>query len=129
MKPSDIPSELPIALDGVCALSLECWRLKRLAEQVGDTSARLGLRHSVRRITDTLGKMDIEVLDFAGRTYDPGMVPEVVEVREDGALPDGCAVIDETIAPTVTWRGQVVSSGQVIVRRSAERPQESSEVV
>ena len=129
MKSSDIPSELPIALDEACALSLECWRLRRLAEQVGDTSAGSGLRHAVRRITDTLGKMGIELFDFAGRTYDPGMVPEVVGVREDGALPDGRAVIDETIAPTVTWRGQVVSPGQVIVRRSAERPQESSEVV
>ena len=96
MKSSDIPSELPIALDGACALSLECWRLRRLAEQMGDTSAGLGLRHAVRRISDTLGKMGIEAFDFAGRTYDPGMVPEVIEVREDGDLPDGRTVIDET---------------------------------
>jgi len=46
------------------------------------------------------------------------MVPEVVEVREDQGLPDGHAIIDETVAPTVTWRGQVIKAGQIIVKRS-----------
>ena len=54
--------------------------------------------------------MGIEVVDFSGRPYDPGMVPEVVEVREDQGLPDGHAIIDETVAPTVTWRGQVIKA-------------------
>ena len=68
--------------------------------------------------------MGIEMVDFAGRTYDPGMVPEVVEVREDQGLPDGLAVIDETIAPTVTWHGQVVNPDKLreaFFRRPQER--------
>ena len=32
-----------------------------------------------------------EIIDFAGRTYDPGLVPEVVEVRQDETLPEGHA--------------------------------------
>ncbi len=32
-------------------------------------------------------------------------------------------VIDETIAPTVTWRGKVIEPGQIIVKRSPVRPQ------
>jgi hypothetical protein len=124
-----IPAELPMALDVACALSLECWRLSQIAELLKDSNAGAGLRHAVRRITETLQGMGIEVVDFAGRTYDPGMVPEVVEVREDQGLPDGHAVIDETITPTVTWRGQVVKPGQIIVKRSPVRPQEYTEVV
>src|SRR5439155_625225 len=85
--------------------------------------------HAVRRITEILERMGIEVVDFAGRTYDPGMVPEVVEVREDQGLPNGHAVIDETIAPTVSWCGQVVKPGQIIVKRSPVQPQEYTEVV
>ena len=124
-----IPAELPMALDGACALSLECWRLSRIAELLKDSNEGSGLRHAVRRITETLQGMGIEVVDFAGRTYDPGMVPEVVEIGEDQGLPDGHAVIDETIAPTVTWRGQVVKPGQIIVKRSPVRPQGDTEVV
>ena len=111
-------------IEAACALSLECWRLSRIAELVKDGNQGSGLRHAVRRITETLKEMGIELVDFAGRTYDPGMVPEVVEVREDQGLPDGRAIIDETIAPTVTWRGQVVKPGQIIVKRSPVRPQE-----
>jgi len=127
MKSSAIPAEVPISLEGVCTLSLECWRLGRLAKDMVGNNAGSGLRHAVRCITDTLGKMGIEVVDFAGRIYDPGMVPRVVEVREDHSLPDGHAVVDETIMPTVTWRGQVISAGQIIVRSSAVRPHESGE--
>jgi hypothetical protein len=123
-----IPSEVPVAMEGACAISLECWRLRRIAELVNDSNEGSGLRHAVRHITETLEVMGIEVVDFTGRTYDPGMVPEVVEVREDQGLPDGHTVIDETIAPTVTWRGQVVKPGQIILRRSRVRPKESAEV-
>jgi hypothetical protein len=128
MNSKTIPAELPMAVEGACTLSLECWRLTRIAELLKDSNEGSGLRHAVRRITETLEVMGIEVVDFTGRTYDPGMVPEVVEVREDHGLPDGLAVIDETIAPTVTWRRQVVKPGQIIVRRSPVRPQESTEV-
>jgi hypothetical protein len=124
MNPKTIPAKLPMDTDGACALSLECWRLNLIAEVLRDSSEGAGLRHAVRRITETLKGMDIEVVDFAGRPYDPGMVPEVVEVREDRGLPEGHLIIDETIAPTVTWRGQVIKPGQIIVKRSFGRPQE-----
>ena len=118
MNSKTIPAELAMAVEGVCTLSLECWRLSRIGKLLKNSNEGTGLRHAVRRITETLEGMGIEVVDFAGRTYDPGMVPEVVEVREDQGLPNGHAVIDETIAPTVTWRGQVVKPGQIIVKRS-----------
>jgi hypothetical protein len=124
MNSKTIPAELPIAIEGVCTVSLECWRLMRIADLVKVGNAGLALRHAARRIAEALKEIDIEVVDFAGRNYDPGMVPEVVEVREVPDLPDGHAVIDETIAPTVTWRGQVVKPGQIIVKRSFVKSQE-----
>jgi len=128
MNSKTIPAELPMTVESAYALSLECWRLSGIAELLKDSSEGAGLRHAVRCITDILDGMGIQIVTFDKRTYDPGMVPEVVEVREDQGLPDGLAVIDETIAPTVTWRGQVVKPGQIILRRSPVRPQESTEV-
>jgi hypothetical protein len=129
MNSKMIPGELPMTVDAACTLSLECWRLSRIAELLRDSNEGAGLRHAVRRITETLKAMGIEVVDFAGQPYDPGMVPQVVEVREDNALPDGHAIIDETIAPTVTWRGQVIKPGEIIVKRSPVRPQEYTKVI
>jgi len=128
MDSMTIPTELTMDADDACALSLECWRLSLIAEVLKDSNQGPALRHAVRRITETLKGMGIEVVDFVGRPYDPGMVPEVVEVREDEGLPDGRAIIDETIAPTVTWRGQVIKHGQIIVKRSS-LSQEHTKVV
>src|ERR1700692_3583028 len=96
----------------------------RIAELVKVGNTGLALRHAARRIAKVLKESGIEVVDFAGRNYDPGMVPEVVEVREVPDLPDGSAVVEETIAPTVTWRGQVVRPGQIMLKRSSMRSQE-----
>ncbi len=120
-----IPDELVISVEGACDISLECWRLSHLAQLEKGSNDGAGLRHAARRIAETLNAMGIEIIDFAGRIYDPGLVPEVVEVRQDETLPDGHAVIEETIAPTVTWRGQVVKPGQIIVKRS---PPKSAEI-
>src|ERR1700686_3491038 len=129
MNAKTIPAEVPLDTEGACALALDVWRLSLIAELLRDSNEGAGVRHAVRRITETLKGMGIDVVDFAGRPYDPGMVPEVVEVREDQGLPDGQAIIDETIAPTVTWRGQVIKTGQIIVKRSSVRPQEQTKVV
>ena len=118
-----------MTMEGVCTLSFECWRLSRIADSLKHSSEGAGLRRAVRRISETLAAVGIEVADFTRQTYDPGMVPEVVEVREDQELPNGRAVIDETIAPTVIWRGQVIRPGQIIVKRSPTSSQESTEAV
>lgn len=124
MNAKAVPDELAISAEGACESSLECWRLSQFAELRKDSNEGAGLRHAVRRITEVLNAMEIEIIDFAERIYDPGLVPEVVEVRLDDTLPVGHAVIEETIAPTVTWRGQVIKPGQIIVRRSPLGPKE-----
>lgn len=128
MNTKNIPDEIPMATEGVCTLALECWRLRRISELVKHGNEAAGIRHVVRRLTEILEVMGIKMVEFTGRTYDPGMVPEVVEVRQDREQSDGLAVIDETIAPTVTWHGQVVRPGQITLRRSPTGPQDSTEV-
>lgn len=127
MNQVKIPKELSIDMDGACSLSLECWRLNRIADLFKDSNEGVGIRHGTRRIAETLDKLGLKVIDFAGRTYDPGMVPEVVEVREDLALLNGIEVVDETITPTLIWCGHVVKPGQIIVRRSSATMQGNAE--
>jgi hypothetical protein len=127
MSATGVPSELSIATEGACALAVECWRLKRASELTKDASAKSVIRHAVRHLTETFEGLGIEVIDFVGRPYDAGMVPEVVEVREDLERLDH-AVVEETVAPTITWRGQVVIPGRIVVRRSGASSVESSGV-
>ena len=128
MSEVQLPLELAIGLEAACELSVECWRLRRLSELARDATTRTALRHAVRHMTEVLDKLDIQAVDLAGRAYDAGMVQEVIEIRQDLELAEGHAMVEETVAPTVTWRGQVVHRGQIIVRRSSGTPRESSEV-
>jgi hypothetical protein len=123
-----VPTELSVSIDAACDISLQCWRLRQLAELQKDSKDGAGLRHATSCITEALNTMGIEIIDLAGRIYDPGLVAEVVEVHHDETFPDGHAVIEETITPTVTWRGQVIKPGQIIVKRSPLPPAESSEI-
>jgi hypothetical protein len=127
MTATAVPSELSIAMQAACALAVECWRLKRLSELTADASARAVVRRAVRQLTETLEELSIEVIDFVGRPYDSGMVPEVVEVR-DGLEQSEQAVVEETVAPTITWRGQVVIPGRIIVSRFGTSSVESSRI-
>lgn len=118
MTSSSVPSEIAIGMADIRALSTECWRLGRMA-QGADGATGAGLRYAFRRLNEILRGTEVEVVDLTGRAYDAGMVAEVVEIREDMDLPAGHSVVDETIAPTLTWRGTVISAGQIVVRRSA----------
>jgi hypothetical protein len=113
-----IPTEIAIGMGDIRALGAECWRLGRLA-QTADGATGAGLRYALRRLNEILRGTEVEVVDLSGRAYDPGMVAEVVEIRNDLDLPPGHSVVEETIAPTLTWRGTVISAGQIVVRRSA----------
>ena len=124
-----VSEALAISIEGACDISLECWRLSQLAELKKDSSDSASLRHSTGRITEALNALGIEIVDFAGRTYVPGLVPEVVEVRLDDTLPDGHAIIEETISPTVTLHGQVIRPGQIVVKRSSFGSVEIAEVI
>ena len=127
MSSLNVPSELQIPMERACVLSIECWRLGRLADSLKQTNNRMALVRAVRQITEILSEAGIEVVDFIGRNYDPGMVPEVLEVRDDPDIPEETAVIDETVSPTIMWHGQVIKPGQIIVRQAPAKPRDSVE--
>lgn len=114
-----LPNDLPLSLTSCCSLAAEVWRLKRQANALNNTQDGLSLRYTARQLSRLLEELELVVVDLSGRPYDPGMIQEVLEVRKDPTMPEGQVLIDETISPTVTWRGSVVQAGQVSLRRSA----------
>jgi hypothetical protein len=123
-----LPSEFRFSIEEACTLSTQCWRLGRLADCSHDNNDRSQIRYAVRQMTEILEAKALRVIDFSGRAYDPGMAPEIVEVREDPDMPDGHSIIEETVSPTVTWEGQLIKPGQVILKRSPTAVKQNSEV-
>ena len=108
---------LPVATAG--QLATECWRLGRLkkAACIVDDD-RLALDRAVRRLNEILNSVGLQIIDFAGTAYDPGIVPEVIDVQIDSTFPTGTSLIDETVLPTVTWGNKVIQVGQIIVKQA-----------
>jgi hypothetical protein len=127
MNMSTMPPELPISVQSIITLAIESWRIGRIASLLGNAHEAASLRYAARQFSEVLSEMNIELVDLAGRSYDPGMAPEVVDVQDDPKLGVGIVVIDETISPTVMWRGQVIEAGQIGLRRgyaTAQSPME-----
>lgn len=109
--------DVSVSIEEICALSVEHWRLRKLVDELKDSKLGHGIRLSIGRSGEVLARLGIEIIDLAGRGHDPGMTPEVIEVRADNSLSPGQVVVDETVSPIVMWRGRVVASGQIVVRR------------
>ena len=112
-----LPSSVSVSSDGVCALYSEIWRLEQLAELLVDRIQSASARRIARQIRAGLAEIDVEIIDYAGRPYDPGMVPEVLDVQLVDGVADVGDTVSETIEPTLVWRGQVLRRGQIVVRR------------
>jgi hypothetical protein len=112
----ELPQTIPVSLSALAGLAVEWWRLDRWANGAEGEGAHA--RHVARRLARFLSEHGLEVLDVAGRAYEPGLAVEVLDAFEDARLPPGAQVIDETVAPVVLFRGNVVRHGQVVVRRN-----------
>jgi hypothetical protein len=112
------PSHLALPLPSAIILAQECWRLKRIAAAFQVYNEGFAISHAVREISTILDALGIVLLDYAGRAYDPGMAPEVVDVTEDPSMPPGASLIEETISPTIACQGRIVVQGQIVVRHN-----------
>jgi hypothetical protein len=108
---------IEIPLSTILALSQECWRLQRIAVSPGAFNRNSACNRSFRAIAALLAEQGIQFEDYCGRQYDPGMAPEVLDAVEDLDMSPGAVRIDETVSPTVTWKGRVVIPGQIVVRQ------------
>ena len=113
------PQTLEVPFASLVELAVEWWRLERWSEAANEDGAAAHARHVARRLAKFLEGRELSVVDVTGRRYEPGLAVEVLDVITDEKLPEGAGVIDETVAPVVTWRGAVVRYGQVVVRRRA----------
>lgn len=103
-------SYVTVPLEIISAISIECWRLSK--------SVKAGTveDYSTRKIAEQLNAIGLTIVDMAGKQYDPGLAPEVVDIILDPSIPPGQSIISETVAPLVLMNGAVTRPGQIILR-------------
>jgi hypothetical protein len=115
------PSQLTVHLSSLVDLSVEHWRLARWLDSVAPGSSAALARHALRRMGDFLKSQGLEARSLDGEIFDAGMAVKVIDVVDDPGLAEGKSVVEETVSPLVSWRGQVVRPGEVVTRRGAKR--------
>ncbi len=113
------PDEVTISLEQACRMALACWRLQQALPSLPEGQS-VAVRYAVRSLAETLSSMGLEIIDLCGRAYDPGLAPDVVDVVHDEGAEHASALVAETVAPTIEFRGLVVRAGQVVVRYSSK---------
>jgi hypothetical protein len=112
-----VPSAAPPSLDeeNCTTLAVEVWRLRRCASALPQQVNNGSISVSIDRLEELLRRMELEVHDPLGETYNEGMTLAVRLFEKTRTLPDGIMRIAETISPTIYRKGRMLQPGTVIV--------------
>ena len=116
-------SDFILSMDLISTLSIELWRLDKRIDKV-KSSIDSSITDQFQRIKDMLRKQEIEMCEHTGTDYNDGMSVKVLHVEEVDNLPPGNMKIIETVKPSIYYRGQVISHGEVIVGKSKDKEKE-----
>ena len=111
------------ANDLVSSLAIEIWRLEKRIEKVQDiilkeTDANASsVLDQLQRIKDIFKRQEIEVHDHVGENYNDGMSLRNLHTDIVDYVPSGEMRIIETVKPSVYFKGQIISHGEVIVAK------------
>jgi len=103
-------------IQALATVATNAWRTqnKMTDEDTGEVKEEMkrAYRH-VEAVFGALSEIGIEVRDMQGRAFDSGMALKVISFEPTPGL--SREEITETIKPTVTWQGQLIQMGEVIV--------------
>ena len=115
-------SELISSIELVSSFAIEMWRLKkRIDKACVENNIDDSVVDQMQRIKDIFSKQDVEICEHTDTDYNDGMSVKVLHVEEVDNLPPGKMKVLETVKPSVYFKGQVISHGEVIVGKSKEK--------
>lgn len=105
----------------VSSLAIEIWRLEKRIDKIKDLIMQETDKNSnsvldqLQRVKDIFKRQEIEVHDHTGEGYNDGMSVNPLHIEEVDSLLAGEMKIIETVKPSVYFKGQIISHGEVIV--------------
>ncbi|HEX8475540.1 MAG TPA: hypothetical protein VF666_16045 [Pyrinomonadaceae bacterium] len=92
------------------------WRLRRKMLDPATGDPREEMRRAYRHFQftwDALSRAEIEVQDYEGQAFDPGLSLKVIEYQPVSGM--NREEVIETIKPAVYYKGELIQTGEVIV--------------
>jgi hypothetical protein len=109
--------EKPIRLkvSELIIMTIEVWRLNQLVNS-DEHKSQISLRRISRKLNENLQSLGVEVVDFTGQIYDPGISVEVSEILGSKHSDTDQMIIYETISPTILHKRKLIQTGNVILK-------------
>ncbi len=108
--------DMKAVIPTLSSIATNAWRARNKMVDADNGETKEEMKRVYRHIEaqfDSLSQIGIEVRDLRGRPYDAGMALNVISFEPQPGLSKDEIV--ETIKPTVTWNGQLIQMGEVIV--------------
>jgi len=108
--------DVSIQLKDLIELSIEIWRLEnRLNKTLSSLpeNQKDAITNSIQKLKRYLEKNDIELVDHTNHKFNEGKNLDILAVEKEPNISQ--SIIKETKEPTVTYKGQVVRKGKVII--------------
>lgn len=99
--------------DDFIQFAIEIWRLDQRITKTADSlpeNQQKGLGNSVDKMKRYLEKYDIAIVDYTGQKFNDGLNLDVLSGKVDNE-----SIIQETVEPTIMYRGQVIRKAKIIL--------------
>jgi molecular chaperone GrpE (heat shock protein) len=98
-------------------LATEAWRIESKISKIDSRISEIqkkSLENSAQKIKRIIDQYDLEVRDYTGTKYNPGITGiEVISVEKNkDAIED---TVKETLEPAILFKGQIVKKAKVII--------------
>ncbi|GEM_PF-664027 len=103
-------------IQALATIATNAWRTRNKMTDEDTGEAKDEMKRAYRHIEalfEALSEIGIEIRDMQGRAFDSGMALKVISFEPTPGL--SREEIAETIKPTVTWQGELIQMGEVIV--------------
>ena len=99
--------------DDFIQFAIEIWRLDQKITKTADSlpeNQAKSLGNSVDKMKRYLEKYDIAIVDYTGQKFNDGLNLDVLSGKVDNE-----SIIQETVEPTIMYRGQVIRKAKIIL--------------
>jgi len=97
--------------DDLIRFAVEIWRLDKKITKVTSSipeNQQKSLENPVEKMKKYLEKYDISIVDYTGQKFNDGLNLDVLSGKVDNE-----SIIQETVEPTIMYRGQVVKKAKI----------------
>lgn len=118
LTPVSAPMRFAMDPAFIVELCTTLWRVDKGLAQLAHKDASAELQRLVRRfddLKDVLHRAHIELHDYTGQRYDPGLTVRVLTYQPAAGIAAGREIILETIKPTVYCHAKLIAPGEVVV--------------